>query len=160
MNEDLHNIMVDISCPHCGEDIEIEDGDYETYSCPTCDGDFEYREDGIYIKFGFKKGIEGNNQQDKVASLIKIDKLMEEKSELRKKQNIVNGFLVIGVIIALVPLFPLLQAMENRQIIENAEALILFSIVGWVISLLTFLFPYNERIKAINRKMKSERDEM
>ena len=152
--------MVEISCPHCGEDIEVEDGDYETYSCPACDGDFEYREDGIYIKFGFKKGIEGNNQQDKVSSLIKIDKLMEEKSELRKKQNIVNGFLVIGVIIALVPLFPLLQAMGNRQIIENAEALILFSIVGWVISLLTFLFPYNERIKAINRKMKSERDEM
>ena len=160
MNEDLHNTMVDISCPHCGEDIEVEDGDYETYSCPACDGDFEYREDGIYIKFGFKKGIEGNNQQDKVSSLIKIDKLMEEKSELRKKQNIVNGFLVIGIIISLVPLFPLLQAWGNREILGYGGTLILVSIVGWVISLLTFLFPYNERIKAINRKIKSERDEI
>ena len=95
MNEDLDNIMVDISCPHCGEDIEIEDGDYETYSCPTCDSDFEYREDGIYIKVDSKvlteesRTLEETNQQNKISSLIIIDNYMGQKEEIQKKQNIV-----------------------------------------------------------------------
>ena len=45
MNEDLHNIMVDISCPHCGEDIEIEDFKDDDYNDDDHDDDVEEEEE-------------------------------------------------------------------------------------------------------------------
>jgi len=169
MNEDLHNIMVDISCPHCGEDIEIEDGDYETYSCPTCDGDFEYREDGIYIKVDSKvlteesRTLEETNQQNKISSLIIIDDYMGQKEEIQKKQNIVYGFFTIGLTIAILSMILIFNSgneFENFYEIENFGSLFVISMIGWGLCFVTFLFSnyYNERIKAINRKIKSERE--
>jgi uncharacterized Zn-finger protein len=34
--------MVEIQCPHCDEDIELEDGSYGLFDCPYCGGEFEW----------------------------------------------------------------------------------------------------------------------
>ena len=169
MSEDLHNIMVDISCPHCGEDIEIEDGDYETHTCPVCDGDFEYREDGIYIKVDSKvlieesRTLEKTNQQNKISSLIIIDGYMGQKEEIQKKQNIVSGLFTIGLTIAISSMILIFNSgneFENFYDTENFGSLFVISMVGWGLCFVAFLFSnyYNERIKAVNRKIKSERE--
>ena len=38
--------MVLIRCPHCGEDVELEDGVSGSFACPYCDEEFNY-ESGI-----------------------------------------------------------------------------------------------------------------
>ena len=34
--------MVVVQCPHCVEDIELEDGSFGLFECPYCGGEFEY----------------------------------------------------------------------------------------------------------------------
>ena len=34
--------MVVIQCPHCGEDVELEDGASGLFDCPHCEQDFSY----------------------------------------------------------------------------------------------------------------------
>ena len=34
--------MAVIQCPHCGEDIELEDGVSGLFDCPYCDNEFEF----------------------------------------------------------------------------------------------------------------------
>ena len=34
--------MVDILCPHCEEEIELEDDASGEFACPFCDGEFEW----------------------------------------------------------------------------------------------------------------------
>ena len=36
--------MVEILCPHCEEEIELDDDAYGEFSCPVCDGEFEWGE--------------------------------------------------------------------------------------------------------------------
>ena len=45
--------MVAIQCPHCQEDIELEDESFGWFSCPYCDEDFSHGEaDGaVYSLF-------------------------------------------------------------------------------------------------------------
>ena len=33
--------MVEILCPHCDEEIELDDDAQGEFSCPYCDGEFE-----------------------------------------------------------------------------------------------------------------------
>ena len=39
---DSKDTMVVIQCPHCGEDVELEDGTSGLFDCPYCDGEFEW----------------------------------------------------------------------------------------------------------------------
>ncbi len=36
--------MVEILCPHCEEEIELDDDAYGEFACPHCDGEFEWGE--------------------------------------------------------------------------------------------------------------------
>ena len=152
--------MLDISCPHCGEGLELEDGDYGTFDCPHCEGEFDYRENGVYVKVDQNskldrtKTLEEKNQQDKLSSLVIIDGYMEGIAAIQMKQNIVNAFFVLFLIIASLPLIVVFQLGDEN---EGFESLISISLVGWGLAFATFLFPYNERIKKLNRKINSER---
>lgn len=152
--------MVEISCPHCGEDIELEDGDYGIFACPHCEDEFDYKEDGVYVKVNQNlnldqtKTLEEKKQQDKISSLVVIDGYMEEIAAIQKKQNIVDGFFVLFLVIASLPLILVFQLGIEH---EGFESLISISFIGWISTFATTLFPYNERIKKLNRKIKSER---
>jgi hypothetical protein len=37
--------MVEIQCPHCEEDVELEDGASGLFDCPHCDEEFSYGDD-------------------------------------------------------------------------------------------------------------------
>ena len=37
--------MVEIQCPHCDEDIELEDGAFGLFNCPHCDEEFSWDSD-------------------------------------------------------------------------------------------------------------------
>jgi uncharacterized protein (DUF983 family) len=37
--------MVEIQCPHCEEDVELEDGVFGLFDCPHCDEEFDWRRD-------------------------------------------------------------------------------------------------------------------
>ena len=47
--------MVEIQCPHCEEDVEIEDGKSGLFECPYCNKDFAWNEgldlNNLEIKF-------------------------------------------------------------------------------------------------------------
>ena len=44
--------MVEILCPHCEEEIALDDDAYGEFSCPYCDGEFEW---GDHPKAGLKR---------------------------------------------------------------------------------------------------------
>ena len=37
--------MVEIQCPHCDEDIELEDDVFGLFDCPHCDEEFTWEDD-------------------------------------------------------------------------------------------------------------------
>ena len=37
--------MVEIQCPHCDEDIELEDDVFGLFDCPHCDEEFAWEDD-------------------------------------------------------------------------------------------------------------------
>ena len=37
--------MVEIECPHCEEDIELDDGVFGIFECPECNEEFEYEDE-------------------------------------------------------------------------------------------------------------------
>jgi hypothetical protein len=37
--------MVEIQCPHCEDDIELEDGVFGLFDCPYCNQEFEWEDD-------------------------------------------------------------------------------------------------------------------
>ena len=43
--------MVEIQCPHCSDDVELEDGASGLFDCPHCNNEFEFEDDSntIYI---------------------------------------------------------------------------------------------------------------
>ena len=36
------SFMIEIQCPHCGKDVELEDGASGLFDCPYCSEVFEY----------------------------------------------------------------------------------------------------------------------
>ncbi|MDB2398047.1 zinc-ribbon domain-containing protein, partial [Candidatus Poseidoniales archaeon] len=36
--------MVDIQCPHCEDEIELDDDAFGEFQCPHCEGEFEWGE--------------------------------------------------------------------------------------------------------------------
>ena len=59
--------MVVIQCPHCGEDVELEDGASGLFDCPHCEQDFSYgdydnalprfRRSQLFMSRGMKIGL-------------------------------------------------------------------------------------------------------
>ena len=59
--------MVVIQCPHCGEDVELEDGASGLFDCPHCEQDFSYgdydnalprfRRSQLFMSMGMKIGL-------------------------------------------------------------------------------------------------------
>ena len=37
--------MVEVECPHCDEDIELDDDDFGLFECPYCEEEFEWEND-------------------------------------------------------------------------------------------------------------------
>ena len=40
--------MVEVECPHCDEDIELDDDDFGLFECPYCEEEFEWGSDGEF----------------------------------------------------------------------------------------------------------------
>ena len=36
--------MVEIQCPHCEDNIELEDGEFGLFDCPSCNQEFEWED--------------------------------------------------------------------------------------------------------------------
>ena len=53
--------MVVVQCPHCTEDIELEDGSFGLFECPYCDGEFEYESEPIIDEPIINDLMPGNN---------------------------------------------------------------------------------------------------
>ena len=59
--------MAIIQCPHCGEDVELEDGISGLFDCPHCEQDFSYgdydnalprfRRSQLFMSRGMKMGL-------------------------------------------------------------------------------------------------------
>ena len=47
--------MIGIQCPHCGEDVELEDGASGLFDCPYCNKDFawngDFQTNDLKVKF-------------------------------------------------------------------------------------------------------------
>tara|TARA_B100001741_G_scaffold253314_1_gene215389 strand:+ start:290 stop:751 length:462 start_codon:yes stop_codon:yes gene_type:complete len=41
----VDTFMVEIECPHCDEDIELDDDDFGLFECPYCEEEFEWESD-------------------------------------------------------------------------------------------------------------------
>ncbi|MBT3772005.1 MAG: hypothetical protein HOB52_01305 [Euryarchaeota archaeon] len=49
--------MVEIQCPHCDEDIELDDGASGLFDCPHCDEEFSWEDDTdeVHVLYLFKQ---------------------------------------------------------------------------------------------------------
>ena len=45
--------VVEVQCPHCDEDVELEDGIFGLFHCPHCNNEFEFEDDSINIKISY-----------------------------------------------------------------------------------------------------------
>ena len=48
--------MVVIQCPHCGEDVELEDGASGLFDCPYCKNEFEFEDEAKTITTSLRPG--------------------------------------------------------------------------------------------------------
>ena len=55
-------VMVEILCPHCDEEIALDDDASGEFSCPYCDGDFEWNTE--------PESISSHHQQKEAASIV------------------------------------------------------------------------------------------
>ena len=51
--------MVEIQCPHCEGDVELEGGALGLFDCPHCNNEFEFEDDSTNINISYrpKKGV-------------------------------------------------------------------------------------------------------
>ena len=42
--------MVEIECPHCDEDIELDDGEFGLFECPYCEEEFLWEQESNSIE--------------------------------------------------------------------------------------------------------------
>lgn len=61
--------MVVILCPHCSEEIALEDDAYGDFSCPYCEGEFEWKPEKKKLK---KAQPNSNGQDGMFSSPVKI----------------------------------------------------------------------------------------
>tara|TARA_B100001093_G_scaffold68951_1_gene59240 strand:+ start:45388 stop:45732 length:345 start_codon:yes stop_codon:yes gene_type:complete len=45
--------MVEIQCPHCEKNVELEDGSFGVFDCPHCAEEFEWEMDEKTFQFEF-----------------------------------------------------------------------------------------------------------
>ena len=48
--------MVVIQCPHCGEDVELQDGASGLFDCPYCNNEFEFEDETNIINISLRPG--------------------------------------------------------------------------------------------------------
>ena len=48
--------MLVIQCPHCDEEIELEEGAFGLFDCPYCNNEFEYIDDSSNIHLTLRPG--------------------------------------------------------------------------------------------------------
>jgi len=53
--------MIDIQCPYCNEDIELDDDDFGLFKCPYCDEEFRWEQDSDDIAI---KSSEASSKSD------------------------------------------------------------------------------------------------
>ena len=53
----IGSTMVEIQCPHCEEDVELEDGGSGLFDCPHCNNEFEFRDTQTTISYRPKKVV-------------------------------------------------------------------------------------------------------
>ncbi len=49
-------IMVVIQCPHCGDDVELEDGESGLFDCPYCKNEFDFEDEAKTITISLRPG--------------------------------------------------------------------------------------------------------
>ena len=64
-NSLMFPVMVEILCPHCEEEIELDDDAYGEFECPHCDGEFEWGEEP-------KQKVKAKSDSEPMLSLIHI----------------------------------------------------------------------------------------
>ncbi|MBT7937553.1 MAG: hypothetical protein HN696_00120 [Euryarchaeota archaeon] len=49
--------MVEIQCPHCEKDVELEDRVVGLFDCPHCNNEFEFEDDSTTIGISYRPKI-------------------------------------------------------------------------------------------------------
>jgi len=49
--------MVEIQCPHCEKDVELEDRVFGLFDCPHCSNEFEFEDDSTNIGISYRPKI-------------------------------------------------------------------------------------------------------
>ena len=47
--------MVEVTCPHCSEDLELPDGAFGDFECPMCEGEFEWGQQPVQVVYNIPK---------------------------------------------------------------------------------------------------------
>ena len=107
--------MVEIQCPHCEEDIELEHGSTGLFNCPYCHEEFSYEGDDMFkdIKSEVDEFAEKHGRRPRML----VIKLGQDGHD-RGAKIIATAFADMGFDIDIGPMF---QTPEEaaRQAIEN-----------------------------------------
>lgn len=70
--------MVEIQCPHCEKDIELEDDSFGLFDCPYCDEEIEY---------------ESSSDNGEISRMAKVKSLLSDSTP---KQRFFSFFFILG----------------------------------------------------------------
>ena len=47
--------MVEVTCPHCSEELELPDGAFGEFECPMCGGEFVWGQQPVEVVYNLPK---------------------------------------------------------------------------------------------------------
>ena len=47
--------MVEVTCPHCSEDLELPDGAFGDFECPMCEEEFVWGQQPVQVVYNLPK---------------------------------------------------------------------------------------------------------
>ena len=110
--------MVVIECPHCDEDIEMDDDAHGLFACPYCDNEYEW---GEQPKPKVEKRRKFTERKSKPSSKKKSDSATREKSTNYSRnisggeKNLLGGIQILTFVVTIILAMVLLLGLNSES---------------------------------------------
>ena len=95
-NSLMFPVMVEILCPHCEEEIELDDDAYGEFECPHCDGEFEWGEKP-------KKKVKAKSDSEPMSGVVALSHALHGAGALMLIIGLFVSWITIGGFLEITP---------------------------------------------------------
>ena len=150
-NSLMFPVMVEILCPHCEEEIELDDDAYGEFECPHCDGEFEWGEKP-------KKKVKAKSDSEPMSGVVALSHALHGAGALMLIIGLFVSWITIGGFLEITPfgmrisLFGYGESVGWFTILGEGEGSIL-AITGILFMILTIVAVISQIIHVAFRVM-------